>query len=347
MSKIRILSDIVSNKIAAGEVVERPASVVKELVENSLDAGSTKIVVEIEKGGRRLVRVSDNGCGMNRDDSLLSLERYATSKIFSDADLFSIKSLGFRGEALPSIAAVSRFTLVTREAGATSGTEIQVAGGKVLKVTETGAPPGTMITVENLFYNTPARRKFMKTVTTEMGHIADIANSIALGRSDVHYKLIHNGKSLKSWPPASDRFDRVADVLGNDLRGDLYPLSKKSEMVHVEGWISSPRVFRSTSRAVFIFVNGRFVRDRVVQHALYAGYQQRLVKGRYPMAALFVNLPSDQLDVNVHPTKHEVRFSKQKRVHDLVQCAVAETLDREDRPHWGGEGFFDRHLNFT
>ena len=224
MSKIRILSDIVSNKIAAGEVVERPASVVKELVENSLDAGSTKIVVELEKGGRRLIRVSDNGCGMNRDDSLLSLERYATSKIFSDADLFSIKSLGFRGEALPSIAAVSRFTLVTREAGATSGTEIQVAGGKVLKVTETGAPPGTMVTVENLFYNTPARRKFMKTVTTEMGHIADIANSIALGRSDVHYKLVHNGKSLKSWPPASDRFDRVADVLGNDIRNDLYAI---------------------------------------------------------------------------------------------------------------------------
>jgi DNA mismatch repair protein MutL len=243
MSKIRILSDIVSNKIAAGEVVERPASVVKELVENSLDAGSTKIVVEVEKGGRRLIRVSDNGCGMNRDDSLLSLERYATSKIFSDADLFSIKSLGFRGEALPSIAAVSRFTLVTREAGAASGTEIQVAGGKIQKVMETGAPPGTMITVENLFYNTPARRKFMKTVTTEMGHIADIANSIALSRSDVHYKLVHNGKSLKSWPPSSERFDRVADVLGKDIRNDLYAVSRESEMVSVDGWISSPRVF--------------------------------------------------------------------------------------------------------
>ena len=339
MSKIRILPEIISNKIAAGEVVERPASVVKELVENALDAGSTRIVLEVEKGGRRLIRVSDNGSGMNRDDALLALERYATSKIFTDADLFSIQSLGFRGEALPSIASVSRFTLVTRDSEAAGGTEIRVAGGKILNVAETGAPPGTMVTVENLFFNTPARRKFMKTVTTEMGHIADLVNSIAMGRLEVYFRLVHNGKALKSWPPASDRFERIADVLGADLRADLYPLDRRTDAVSVDGWVSSPRVYRSTSRGVYIYVNGRFVRDRVIQHALFAGYRQRLVKGRFPVAALFVRLPSDQLDVNVHPTKREVRFSQQRLIHDLVQAAVEETLDREDRPKWGGVDF--------
>jgi DNA mismatch repair protein MutL len=339
MSQIRILPEIISNKIAAGEVVERPASVVKELVENALDAGSTKIVVEAEKGGRSLIRISDNGSGMNRDDALLALERYATSKIFTDADLYSIRSLGFRGEALPSIAAVSRFTLVTRESDAAVGTEIRVAGGKILKVTDTGAPPGTMVTVESLFFNTPARRKFMKTVTTEMGHIADVANSIALGRPEVYFRLMHNGKVLKSWPPAADRLDRVAEVLGTDLRADLFPVGRQADAVSVDGWVSSPQVFRSTSRGVFLYVNGRFVRDRVIQHGLFTGYRQRLVKGRFPLAALFVTLPSGEVDINVHPTKHEVRFAQQRLVHDLVQAAVAETLDREDRPKWGGADF--------
>ncbi len=227
MSKIRILPEIISNKIAAGEVVERPASVVKELMENSLDAGSSRIAVEVEQGGRRLIRVSDDGGGMNRDDALLALERYATSKIRTDADLFSIKSLGFRGEALPSMAAVSRFTLVTREHDSAVGTEILVAGGKILKVVDTGVPPGTMVTVETLFFNTPARRKFMKTVTTEMGHIADVVNCIALGQPGVYFKLEHNGKTLKSWPPATDRLDRVADVLGEELRPDLCPVARQ------------------------------------------------------------------------------------------------------------------------
>ncbi len=217
MSKIRILPEIISNKIAAGEVVERPASVVKELVENALDAESTKIVIEVERGGRRLIRVSDNGGGMGRDDALLALERYATSKIASDTDLFSIRSLGFRGEALPSIAAVSRLTIVTREKRSDAGTEIRVSGGKIEQVADIGAPPGTMITVENLFFNTPARRKFMKSVTTEMGHVADIVAAIALGRPEVYFRLMHDGRILKSWPAAVDRLDRVADVLGAKL----------------------------------------------------------------------------------------------------------------------------------
>ena len=335
MSKIRILPEIISNKIAAGEVVERPASVVKELVENALDADSTKIVIEVERGGRRLIRVSDNGGGMGRDDALLALERYATSKIASDADLFSIRSLGFRGEALPSIAAVSRFTIVTREERSDAGTEIHVSGGKIEQVAEIGAPPGTMITVENLFFNTPARRKFMKSVTTEMGHVADIVAAIALGRPEVYFRLMHDGRILKSWPSTVDRLDRVAEVLGAKLRGDLYPVARNAEFGAVDGWVSDPKQFRSTSRGVFIFVNGRHVRDRVIQHALFAGYRQRLVKGQYPVATLFISIPYDQVDVNVHPTKSEVRFAQQRAIHDLVQSAVAETLDRRGRPQWG------------
>ena len=335
MSKIRILPEIISNKIAAGEVVERPASVVKELVENALDATSTKIVIEVERGGRRLIRVSDNGGGMGRDDALLALERYATSKIASDADLFSIRSLGFRGEALPSIAAVSRFTTVTREERSDAGTEIRVSGGKIKQVADIGAPPGTMITVENLFFNTPARRKFMKSVTTEMGHVADIVAAIALGRPEVYFRLMHDGRILKSWPSTVDRLERVADVLGAKLSGELYPVARNEEFGAIDGWVSDPKQFRSTSRGVFIFVNGRHVRDRVIQHALFAGYRQRLVKGQYPVATLFITVPFDQVDVNVHPTKNEVRFAQQRSIHDLVQSAVAETLDRRDRPQWG------------
>jgi DNA mismatch repair protein MutL len=335
MSKIRILPEIISNKIAAGEVVERPASVVKELVENALDASSTKIVIEVEKGGRRLIRVSDDGGGMGRDDALLALERYATSKITNDSDLSAIRSLGFRGEALPSIAAVSRFSIVTRDQKADAGTEIRVSGGKIEQVADVGAPPGTMVTVADLFFNTPARRKFMKSVATEMGHIADSVAAIALGRPEVHFKLVHEARRLKSWPAAADRLDRVAEVLGSGLRRDLYPVARQAEIGAVDGWVSDPRQFRSTPRAVFVFVNGRHVRDRVIQHALFAGYRQRLVKGQYPIAALFLSVPYDQVDVNVHPTKSEVRFARQRAVHNLVQTAVAETLDQRDRPQWG------------
>jgi DNA mismatch repair protein MutL len=335
MSRVRILPEIVANKIAAGEVVERPASVVKELVENALDADSTKVVIEVERGGRRLIRVSDDGGGMDRDDALLALERYATSKIAGDTDLFSIRSLGFRGEALPSIAAVSRFTIVTREKRTDAGTEVRVSGGKIEQVADIGAPPGTMITVENLFFNTPARRKFMKSVTTEMGHVADIVAAIALGRPEVYFRLMHDGRILKSWPATVDRLDRVAGVLGAKLSGELYPVARNAEFGAIDGWVSDPKQARSTSRGVFIFVNGRHVRDRVIQHALFAGYRQRLVKGQYPVAALFITVPHDQVDVNVHPTKNEVRFAQQRSIHDLVQSAVAETLDRRDRPQWG------------
>jgi len=334
MSKIRILPENLSNKIAAGEVVERPASVVKELVENALDANSDRITVEVKSGGRALIRVADNGEGMNRDDALLSLERYATSKIFTDQDLFAINTLGFRGEALPSIAAVSKFEMITRQAAADIGTRIFVDGGKIRTVEEVGAPSGTMITVKQIFFNTPARRKFLKTVPTEMGHVADTLARIAMGRPDVRFQLRHNGKAVKEWSASSDPALRVADVLGTGVREDLLSVDGSGPGVKVTGWILSGRNSRSTSQSIYIYVNNRFVKDRVIRHAVIAGFSGRLMKGRFPVAALFVKVPPDQVDVNVHPTKHEVRFADQKGVHDAIENAVATALQAADRSGW-------------
>ena len=332
MSRVRILPEILSNKIAAGEVVERPASVVKELVENALDAGATRILIDIEQGGQAMVRVADNGSGMLRDDALLAIERYATSKITTDEDLFRIRTLGFRGEALPSIAAVSRFSLVTREAAADSGTEIVIEGGKLVSASETGAAPGTMVTVRQLFFNTPARRKFLKAVATEMAHISDIVAGMALAWPQAQFRLTHNARVVKDWPAASDPFDRVVEVLGAGYRGELHPIGLSLEEVSVGGWVSSPRVHRKSAGGIFIFANNRHVRDRVVQHALFQGYFQRLVKGQFPLAALFIRIPFDQVDVNVHPTKTEVRFARSNGVYEAVRRAVAQTVYDVDRP---------------
>jgi DNA mismatch repair protein MutL len=332
MSNIRILPDILSNKIAAGEVVERPASVVKELTENALDAGATRILIDIEQGGRSLIRVADNGGGMNRDDALLAIERHATSKIASDEDLFNIRTLGFRGEALPSIAAVSKFSLVTRDAGSEAGTELTIEGGKLLNVAETGAPAGTLVEVRQLFFNTPARRKFLKTVATEMAHIADIMAGLALAWPQVQFRLTHNERVVKNWPAAADPFERAVEVLGGGLRDDLHPLALSREGLAVSGWVSSPRVRRTSSNGIFILVNRRWVRDRVAQHALFQGYAQRLVKGQFPLAVLFLAVPPDQVDVNVHPAKNEVRFARSNEVHELIRRTVAQTLYDVDRP---------------
>jgi DNA mismatch repair protein MutL len=332
MPQIRILPDILSNKIAAGEVVERPASVVKELAENALDAGASRLLVDIEQGGRSLIQVADNGCGMSRDDALLSIERHATSKIVSDQDLFNIRTLGFRGEALPSIAAVSKLSLVTREAASDSGTELTIEGGRLVNVAEIGAPAGTMVTVRQLFFNTPARRKFLKSISTEMAHIADILASMALAWPQAQFRLTHNERVVKSWPAVGDPFERAADVLGGIPRGELHPIELSREGISVSGWISSPRAFRKSASGVFTLVNRRFVRDRVVQHALFQGYSQRLVKGQFPLAVLFIRVPFDQVDVNVHPAKSEVRFARPNDLHELIRQAVAQTLYDFDRP---------------
>jgi len=347
MSKIKILPESLSNKIAAGEVVERPSSVVKELVENALDAGSTRLIIEVGNGGRSLIRVSDDGIGMSRDDALLAIERYATSKIKNERDLFSIDTLGFRGEALPSIAAVSRFLLVTREETSETGTEIIVEGGKIKDVSEVGAPPGTMITVKQLFYNTPARRKFLKTVNTEMSHIADIVASIAMGQPDVQFKLLHNRKIVKNWSLASDPLERVIDILGKDIKNYLYRIEFQDNTLSVSGWISSPRFTRKTSRGIYVYVNGRFVRDRVIQHALFDGYRERLVKGQFPMGVLFMHIPFDQVDVNVHPTKNEIRFVNQRKVHEKVATAVWETLKLSDRTKWASAKYYQKEKPYV
>ncbi|MFO8086042.1 MAG: DNA mismatch repair endonuclease MutL [Desulfobacterales bacterium] len=335
MAKIRILPDILSNKIAAGEVVERPGSVVKELVENALDAQSTQILAEIEKGGKSLIRVSDNGCGMSHDDALLAIERFATSKIHSDSDLFNISTLGFRGEAIPSIASVSRFTLISRDKVSDSAISIRIDGGKLVRATETGAPVGTMVSVQQLFFNTPARRKFLKTTNTEMAHIADTLSSMAMAHPHVQFRLVHNGKEIKRLAPVSDPLDRIAQVLGETLKKEFYPVNFSNDTVAISGAVASPRINRSTSRAIFIYVNGRFVKDRMIQHAIFQGYHQRLMKGQFPVAVLFLKVPTETIDVNVHPTKHEVRFSQQKKIHESVQSAVGETLRRwENSPMW-------------
>ena len=334
MSKIKILPEILSNKIAAGEVVERPASVVKELVENALDANSTRIMIDVVKGGRSMIRVSDNGIGMHRDDAILSVERYATSKIYKDTDLFAISTLGFRGEALPSIAAVSKFCLNTRAEDSSSGTEIIVEGGTIKKVSEIGAPPGTMVTAEQLFFNVPARRKFLKTVTTEMGHIVDAMTKIALGWPGVQFRLTHNQKLVKNWPATSDPVDRIVDVLGRDIKNDLLNVAFSTDDVSITGWISSARTVRKTSRGIYIYVNGRAVRDRIIQHALFEGYSGSLVKGQFPMVVLFIRVPFDQVDVNVHPAKQEVRFARQKKVHDAIVRVVADRLGLANQPEW-------------
>ncbi|RPJ77227.1 MAG: DNA mismatch repair endonuclease MutL, partial [Desulfobacteraceae bacterium] len=289
-------------------------------------------------------RVGDNGCGMSRDDALLSIERHATSKITGDQDLFNIRTLGFRGEALPSIAAVSKLSLVTRDAASDSGTELTIEGGRLVNVAETGAPEGTLVTVRQLFFNTPARRKFLKSIATEMAHIADILASMALAWPQVQFRLTHNDRIVKSWPAVTDPFERAADVLGGVPRGDLHAIESNRDGISVSGWISHPRAYRKSANGIFILVNRRFVRDRVAQHALFQGYSQRLLKGQFPLAVLLIQVPFDQVDVNVHPAKSEVRFARPNDVHELVRRAVAQTLYDVDQPAWKPVGFQETGL---
>lgn len=340
MSVIKILPENLSNKIAAGEVVERPASIVKELVENAIDAGSTQITVQVERGGISLVRVSDNGSGMARDDALLSLERYATSKLSDEKSLFAISTLGFRGEALPSIASVSNFSLVTREAGSDVGTEITVSGGKIRNVSDTGAPTGTLIEVRQLFFNIPARRKFLKSPNTEMGHIADMMTAFALCRYDIHFRLSHDDKTVKNWPAVGRPLDRITNALGRDTRNNLYELCFTNDQVKISGWISAPHITRRSSQKIYLFVNGRMVKDRGLQYALFEGYRGRLVKGTYPVAVIFITVPFDRVDVNVHPTKNEVRFVGQKGIYESLRAAVEKVWEAEPALPWErGSGY--------
>jgi len=323
MSKVRILSADVINRIAAGEVVERPASVVKELVENSLDAGAGRIECLVEKGGRELIEVSDDGQGMDPEDLAVAVRRHATSKISEAEDLAAIATLGFRGEALSSIAAVSRLRLVSRPRGASSGYWLEVEGGRVTGSGEIGAPPGSQVRVADLFFNTPARRKFLRTVATEMGHVQGWLQRLALARPRVHLVLRHGRRTVLDIAPAGDFTQRVAAVLGRQVFEHLYPVQAQGEGMTVNGLVGDPYETRSGARDIHFVVNGRYVRDRLLQQAVVQSARSVLPGGRLPVAVLVLQMEPHLVDVNVHPQKTEVRFLSPAAVRQLVQGALA------------------------
>lgn len=324
MGIVHLLPENLINQIAAGEVVERPASVVKELIENSIDAGATEVIVDIEDGGRKLIRVTDNGCGMSREDALLSLQRHATSKISTVTDLFNISTLGFRGEALPSIASVSRLKLTTVSKGTISGTSIQIDGGREVEVKDFGGAVGTTIEVRDLFFNTPARLKFMKSTTTELSHITETITRMAISYPSIRFIYNHNGSAIYSLPSSKDLLSRVCGMIKEEEKSFL-PVSLNSK-INVSGYVSGPDINRPTQKSIYIFVNGRFVRDRVILHALMDACRTVMEKDRYPLAFLFLDVPPSDVDVNVHPAKSEVRFKKTDEIHRAVYAAILEAL---------------------
>ena len=326
---IRVLSDEMASRIAAGEVVERPASVVKELVENSLDAGANEIFISIGKSGTTLIRVSDNGAGMAPEDLALAVERHATSKLIDDEDLFRIATLGFRGEALPSIGAVAKMTILSRQAGAATGYRLRVEGGKKDEVQPAAAAFGTSVEIMEIFFNTPARRKFLKAPATELSHICDVVNRLALARADVHFRLQHDGRTVADYVAVTDRRDRLQQVLGRDVAKDLAPFVWRRDQLRVAGFLSSAPTAFPNPRHLYSFVNRRYVRDKVLTHAVLHGYDTLLMKGQYPAVVLFLDMPYDEVDVNVHPAKYEVRFHRQAEIHDAVARAVRQALRQE------------------
>ncbi len=327
MAKIRVLSDILASQVAAGEVVERPASVVKELVENSIDAGAGEIRVDVDRGGSALIRVSDDGCGMSREDALLSLERHATSKLRNAGDLAAIRTLGFRGEAVPSIASVSRFRMVTREAGSVAGTEILVEGGQLRDVREAGCAPGTMIEAKALFFNMPARRKFMRAESTEAAHVEHQVRLHALGAPGVRFRLRRDEREVFDLAPVARAVDRVRQLLGTELAKELIalPLTHGNGLI-VEGFVLPAAHARKGRHHQFVILNGRPVEDPVIARALAEGFRGALADGLYPAAWLWIDLEPALVDVNVHPAKREVRFHRPIDVRETILAAVLAGL---------------------
>ncbi|XHR29981.1 MAG: DNA mismatch repair endonuclease MutL [Chthoniobacteraceae bacterium] len=336
MSRIHLLSEEVASQVAAGEVVERPASVVKELVENSLDAGAKHIEVMMRRGGISLIRVVDDGSGMDRDDALLCLERHATSKIRTGADLATIHTLGFRGEALPSIASVSRFRLSSREQGAVAGTEILVTGGRVEYVRDGGDAPGTQIEVRSLFFNLPARRKFLRTENTEASHVEAQLRLQALGHPEVGFTLLTDDRTVFQLPPAANLRERIRDLNGGALADALLEIPEAVfEGLAIRGYIGKPGVTRSSRGQQLVFVNGRAVENLTINHALREGYHTALMKGQYPVTFLFIEMDPAAVDVNVHPAKREVRFREPSVIREALVEVVVRALE-SDRGDWQG-----------
>src|SRR5882762_6410312 len=333
MSKIRVLPDHISNLIAAGEVVERPASVAKELVENAIDAGATRIVIDVEAGGRRLLKITDDGEGMNRDDAVLAFERHATSKIARAEDLNAIATLGFRGEALASIASVARVELISRTESASAGTRVLIEGGRMRDVKDAAHPRGTTIGVRDLFFNTPARRKFLRSEATESYHLTNLATHYALAHPEIAFTLTNNGRETLRVAPTQDLRERAYQIFGAQFLDSLLEVNNQAEspaqygqIARVQGFVSAPRERRTSRDAQFLFVNGRFVRDRLIGRALSEGYRAILPHGVYPAALLFIEVPLEEVDVNVHPARTEVRFRRAAAVADAVREAVRAGL---------------------
>lgn len=350
MGRIRILSDQVANQIAAGEVVERPASVVKELLENSLDAGATRLRIEIEGGGRKLIRIADNGHGMMADDALLAFERHATSKLRTSDDLLSIRTLGFRGEALPSIASVSRLTLETRAAEEDSGTTVEIAGGNILRVEPVGLPVGTTITIRDLFFNTPARRKFLRSEQTELSHIAALVTHYALANPTKHFELHSATQSLLTAPIAATNADRLFQIFGKETSSHMIPVAAEMDFaraglpepppwrreadyeppapgfLRLSGFVAKPELQKLNRNSIYIFINGRLIRDRLLLHALTEAYRNIIPPTSYPVVLLFLEMPPQEVDVNVHPAKTEVRFRQSAFIHDFVRDTIRTAL---------------------
>jgi DNA mismatch repair protein MutL len=328
--RIRVLDDHVVNQIAAGEVVERPAAVAKELIENALDAGGRDITVEVEAGGKHLVRVADNGSGMGRDDALLALERHATRKIRSGDDLAAITTLGFRGEALPSIAAVSRVVLVTRTPGEAAGTVITVEAGRITDVRDGARSPGTTVEVRQLFFNVPARRKFLKSAETELRHISRIFIEYALAYPECAFLFKHDGQDIYRLSPVAQLADRARSIFGKQTVDKCVPVAWQDAGITVTGLVGKPEIARNTAGQLTIYVNRRVITSRLINHAVMEGYHTLLQKGQYPFAVLCLALDPGTLDVNVHPAKREVRFSDDQLVHRAMAQAVRETLSGAD-----------------
>ena len=326
MNVIRILPENVASQIAAGEVIERPASVVRELLDNSIDAGSTNVVLKIENGGKRLIRVRDNGAGMSRDDLLLCLERHATSKIKSVSDLFSLSSLGFRGEALPSTASVSRMEIISRPPQQVIGHRVKVDGGKLRSVDQIGCPAGTIVEVRDLFYNVPARRKFLRADRTEADHIIHTLSRISLPFIHIHFRLEDRDKTILNLPLSENDINRLSVLMGSDVARSLVAVDQQAGELKIKAFLAPPNLNRSRGDRIFIYVNNRSIRDRLVTRAVMEGYGQRLMKGRYPQAVIFLDIAPSLVDINVHPTKQEIRFRNSRLVYQTIISAIEDTL---------------------
>jgi DNA mismatch repair protein MutL len=366
MGRIHVLTDQVANQIAAGEVVDRPASVVKELLENSLDAGATRIRIEVEGGGRKLIRIADNGCGMVRDDALLAFERHATSKLRTSDDLLAIATLGFRGEALPSIASIARLDMETRAAEESAGTRIEIVGGRMHRVEDAGLPPGTTIAVRDLFFNTPARRKFLKSETTELSHVTALVTHYALAHPDKHFELHSATHALLQAPPVPQHADRIFQIFGKETLDHLLPIAAEVDLERVglpapppwkqdedyeppvpghlrlSGFTSKPELEKLNRNSIYSFVNRRLVRDRLLLHAVSDAYRNILPPTSFPVVLLFLELPPEEVDVNVHPAKTEVRFRQPSFIHDFVRDTLRNKIV-QSRPAMGFLAALETH----